>query len=378
MSEEASSGPTPERLADEPSYRLLFEKMLAGMAVHEVVLDQDGRPTDYIFLDANPAFERLTAMRREDIIGKRVTEVLPGIEHDPANWIGTYGDVALGGGDRRMELFSEPLGRWFSVLAYSPAPRRFVTICEDITEDRQTQKTLEKQRYYLAKAQELGRIGTWELDILGNELHWTEENCRIFGVPPGSVVDYELFLSKVHPEDRDFVHREWSRAMAGEPYDIEHRLVPGAGAEWVREKAEVAFDDQGRAISAIGFTQDVTEARKLRLELQRTRRLEAIGRLAGGIAHDFNNQLMVIGANAEFLLLDLPEHSPLRQEVQDIREAAAGAASLTEQLLAFARRRQMSPAVLRPGACSERASSSRRACPRIWVRSAWIPPASSR
>ncbi|MBT7860946.1 MAG: PAS domain-containing protein, partial [Gemmatimonadetes bacterium] len=82
---------------NERQYRSLFENMVDGFALHEIVLDEDGTPADYVFLEMNGAFEQLTGLRRESVIGRRVTEVLPGIEDDPTDWIGRYGRVVATG-----------------------------------------------------------------------------------------------------------------------------------------------------------------------------------------------------------------------------------------------------------------------------------------
>ncbi|MCP3682163.1 MAG: HAMP domain-containing protein [bacterium] len=81
----------------EEKYRTLFTKMINGFAFHKIVVDEKGTPIDYIFLEINNAFEKLTGLKRENLIGKRVTEVLPGIEKDSVDWIGKYGKVALEG-----------------------------------------------------------------------------------------------------------------------------------------------------------------------------------------------------------------------------------------------------------------------------------------
>lgn len=131
----------------------------------------------------------------------------------------------------------------------------------DITKRKNAEKALLLNQYYLTKSQKLGQIGTWELDIVHGILIWTDQTCRIFGVQPASVVNYHVFINKVHPEDRDYVNQEWQAATGGKPYDIEHRLLIDGEVKWVREKGDVTFDDDGTAISAIGFTQDIT-ARK--------------------------------------------------------------------------------------------------------------------
>jgi PAS domain S-box-containing protein len=128
----------------EERYHSLFENMLNGFALHEIIVDEKGLPVDYVFLDVNDAFENLTGLKQENLIGKRVTEALPGIERDAANWIGRYGAVALGGEEIRFESFFEPLNKWYSIYAYRPAVNQFVTILEDITSRKRSEVALQK------------------------------------------------------------------------------------------------------------------------------------------------------------------------------------------------------------------------------------------
>ncbi len=133
---------------------------------------------------------------------------------------------------------------------------------QDITERKLAEEELKINQYYLERAQKLGKIGSWDLDLRINKLVWTEENYKIFGIPMGTDLDYEKFNKCIYPEDREYVDKKWRLALHGEPYDIEHRLLVDDEIKWVREKAEIEFDDQGIAIRGIGFTQDIT-AQKL-------------------------------------------------------------------------------------------------------------------
>ncbi|MCJ7552102.1 MAG: PAS domain S-box protein, partial [Anaerolineae bacterium] len=126
-------------------------------------------------------------------------------------------------------------------------------------ERRQAEDRLQKNQYYLTKAQELGVIGTWELDIQRNTLRWTDENYRIFGVPLGTEMNYELFLNCVHPDDRDHVQEKWRTGLDSEVFEVEHRLIVDDRVKWVREKADIEFDAEGNPIIAIGCTQDITD-----------------------------------------------------------------------------------------------------------------------
>ncbi len=127
----------------ENKYKSLFTHMTDGFAYHEVLFDKQGKPVDYVFLEVNDAFRKLTGLK-EDIIGKKVTEVLPGIEHAAFDWIGTYGKVAATGKPAKFDSYFELLKKWYSVSAYSPAKGYFVATFEDITERKQIQEKLEQ------------------------------------------------------------------------------------------------------------------------------------------------------------------------------------------------------------------------------------------
>lgn len=98
-------------LESEESYRFLFDDIQNGFALHKIILDNNKKPVDYVFLDVNKAFEMQTGLKKEDITGKCVTEVLPGIINDPVRWIENYG------GD--ITVFSEP-GKGTSFSVYLP------------------------------------------------------------------------------------------------------------------------------------------------------------------------------------------------------------------------------------------------------------------
>jgi len=86
----------------ERDYRLLFNEMTAGFAIHRIVCDKNNNPSDYVFLDVNPSFERLIGIQKDKIIGKTVREIYPEIED---HWIETYGKVALTGKSVKFENY---------------------------------------------------------------------------------------------------------------------------------------------------------------------------------------------------------------------------------------------------------------------------------
>jgi PAS domain S-box-containing protein len=136
--------------------------------------------------------------------------------------------------------------------------RTLVSVIRDITERRKAQATLRESREDLNRAQAVAHTGSWRLDVQHNQLLWSDENHRIFGIPRGTALTYETFLGVVHPEDREYVHQRWSAGLRGEPYDIEHRLLVGNEVKWVHERAELEFDGEGTLLGGFGTTQDIT------------------------------------------------------------------------------------------------------------------------
>jgi PAS domain S-box-containing protein len=142
----------------------------------------------------------------------------------------------------------------------------------DVTEHKQAEETLRESEANLSKAQAIAHIGSWHLDVTRDRLTWSDEVFRIFGVPASTPLTYDSFLASIHPSDRDAVDKAWTAAKRGAPYDIEHRIVVGDGVKWVRERAEVEFDANGRALKGVGTVQDITERKRAQQELLRLNR----------------------------------------------------------------------------------------------------------
>ena len=129
----------------------ILNSPIMGYARHRIILDAEAKPCDYKFLEVNTTFEKLTGLRVSDVVGRRVSEVIPGIEDAEFDWIGYYGEIALNGGDKEFEQYSEPLGRWYRVHVYSDEPMTFTAIFIDITESKkQAEELIASQERYRA------------------------------------------------------------------------------------------------------------------------------------------------------------------------------------------------------------------------------------
>jgi signal transduction histidine kinase/CheY-like chemotaxis protein len=131
-------------------HRLLFENMLDGYAYCRMICDERGRPEDFVYLHVNDAFGKLTGLH--DVVGKTVSEVVPGIREAHPELLETYGRVARSGRPERFELEFRPLGMWLAISVYSPQPDHFVAVFDNTTERKRAEQALRAANAQLTEA----------------------------------------------------------------------------------------------------------------------------------------------------------------------------------------------------------------------------------
>ncbi len=160
------------------------------------------------------------------------------------------------------------------IIEYNKALVGFITsLAENALLRIKADHAVSKQQYFLEKSQEIGRIGTWELDITTNAFKWTDETYKIFGIPIGTPIDEKIFLNAVYPDDRAAVEKELRKLINGSPFDIEHRLIVDGKIKWVRQKAESERRERGDVIRRVGVTQDITAQKQAEAALIENRQL---------------------------------------------------------------------------------------------------------
>src|SRR5574343_603639 len=188
---------------------------------------------DHVFRGRQPFDSDYRIIRRDD---------------GEVRWVRTAGQLEIGPDGRVSRLFGTS---------------------QDITERKLFEEKLSQSAAALSEAQAIAHLGSWTLDIGHDKLEWSDEVYRIFGRPHGEALRIADFIACIHPEDRERVLADWQAALGGKPYDSEHRIVVGEATRWVRERAHIRFDQQGRAVSAVGTVQDVTERRAAEEQLRK-------------------------------------------------------------------------------------------------------------
>ena len=179
------------------------------------------------------------------------------------------------GKEHVAEIYEDNLGGYFAV---STTPLRdeqgnmvgSVHVARDITQSKEAETALQEKQRDLNRAQAVAHTGSWRLDTHRNELLWSEETYRMFGITTGTPLTYETFLGTIHPDDRAYVDKKWNAALHGAPYDIEHRIMVNGEVKWVREKAELDFTNDGKLLGGFGTVQEITERKEMEQELRTT------------------------------------------------------------------------------------------------------------
>jgi signal transduction histidine kinase len=365
-------GAEAELRASEARYRTLFEAIEVGFCLIDVIFDDDGRAIDYVFVEANPAFERQAGF--PNAVGRRMRDIVP--EHE-SEWFELFGRVATTGESARIEAGSTPLGRWWDIHAFkvAGATPRVAVLFNDATERhrndlmlRELNDTLERRvAEALAERKVLADIveGTDAfVQVLDPEFRWlainraaADEFEQIYGVRPrvGQTLAQALHD---RPEHLAAVERVWRRALRGEAFtETADFGDPGLARRFYEMKYNPLHDADGRLIGAFQFVYDVTERirEQERLaqaeeQLRQSQKMEAIGQLTGGVAHDFNNLLTPIVGSLDILQRRRLGSEREQRLIAGAIQSAERAKTLVQRLLAFARRQPLQPTAVDVGA----------------------------
>jgi len=295
-----------------------------------------------------------------------------------------------GGLERNPEAarLSETLGN-VSFLERPFHPTTFISVVRAALRSRQRQfearariEEVREGEASLSTALLAGRLGSWEMD-LSTQMLTTSDVCkRLFGREPDAGFSYDDLIASIHADDRRRMLSGVAHTIAtGEDYEIEYRVTAaGQPIKWAAISGRLVRDRDGQPLKMVGVSADITERKAAEIALndardlledrvaQRTvelehalsarlaeaeqreraeallhqaQKMEMIGQLTGGVAHDFNNLLMVVLGNLELLKKLIPADPRANRLLSGAVEGAQRGATLTQRLLAFARRQEL-------------------------------------
>ena len=254
-------------VGSDDHFRHLFNSMQEGFAFHEVVFDDSGKPTDYRYIDVNPAFERLTGLSRDKVIGKTVREALPQIEE---HWIETFCRVGTTGKPAELENYVRELDHYYRARAYSPERNKFVVVFEDVTEQRKALLELQKREEQLRVLFEASRAGILMVDRTGGIILANQRMAEMLGYSMDELLQTR-YPDHVHPDQRNTGNDRMRMLIAGEIDHVatERHYIRKDGCElWGYLSGKRHADADGNFISLVGHITDITEIKAVEKALR--------------------------------------------------------------------------------------------------------------
>lgn len=208
----------------------------------------------------------------------------------------------------------------------------------EIATRNRAEESLRHSEEKLRLALEVSGQGTWDWNLVGGELIWSDKCKDLFGLEADTAVSHDLFFQSIHPEDRERIREAVFRAIEQkDDYDVEMRVLwPDGTLHWLASKGRGLYNGEGKPVRMIGVTRDITKHRQLELDLMNAKKLEAVGTLAGGIAHDFNNLLAIIQGYVDLAALEVPRASDVAATLKAAERGIRQAAELTQRIITFA------------------------------------------
>ncbi len=272
-----------ELVASEIKYRSLFENMQEGYAYCQM-LYENNEPIDFIYLDVNESFESLTGLK--NVVGKKVSDVIPGILESDKELFRIYGAVSRGGETQKIEFHVEALKQWFSLLIYSPKRDHFVAVFDVITERKNAELELRNSKIQLANAIDIARLGPWEYDVAADQFTFNDAFYSLFRTTAIEAGGYKMssadYAGKyVHPDELPLVGEEIGKALSTEDPNyssiLEHRVLYADGQiGHFSVQIFIEKDSTGRTVKTYGVNQDITKRKLAEAELVHSEELHRL------------------------------------------------------------------------------------------------------
>lgn len=180
-------------------------------------------------------------------------------------------------------------------------------VCETTTRESSIEQKLREAEESLETIERIAHIGDWEYRPAHKNSTWSKEIYRIFGIENRDAISLEQIVQRIHPDDRERFLESNARLVAGDPYDVEFRVIRPDGEERIVQSKRTRFTDRDGQIRLMGTVQDITEQKRMLELMLENEKLALVGQLAAGIAHNLRNPLSSVSGFLQLLREKYPE-----------------------------------------------------------------------
>jgi len=328
-----------ERRQTDDIFKVLFNSMMEMVAIHELIFDETGIPSDYIILDCNPAFTKITGLTREISCGTTASKLY---KTGNPPYLSLYAEAAVSGKTIKFESFFEPMNKYFSVTAVNIGKNKFATITEDITEKKNAETELVSSERRFREIVENINDAFFIHDFSGRILDCNDNAVKLLGYSRKELL--KMFLYQIDNPENAGIIPERMKILSEEyalVFDSVHRKKYGSTIPVNISAKVVSREDCGVIHS---FFRDITykikeeeERRIFEIHAQKVKKIESLGILAGGIAHDFNNLLTGLFGYIENARTHAGDKAKVDTNLVKAIAVFDRAKELTNQLLTFSK-----------------------------------------
>jgi PAS domain S-box-containing protein len=245
----------------EARFSAVYSAMSDGMALHDIIYNSKGKSIDYIITDVNPSFEKITGLSKNNISGKKATEVY---SVDEAPYLEIYSEVAISGNSVSFETFFAPMRKYLKVSVFSPSKGKFATVFQDITERKQVEEVLAFQARLLSEVNDA--VFSSDKDFLIT--YWNKAAEKIFGWTKEEALGQnsgELLKPKIENSSRD---KERSRLRSEGHWEGKVQYIRKDGTYFYTEvNSKILKDSAGNDSGNVIVARDITESKKIEAAL---------------------------------------------------------------------------------------------------------------
>ena len=354
----------------EEQYRILFENMNEGFALHEMIFDDKGEPYDYRYLAINPMFTKLTGLKSEIAIGKTIRELIPETPNDPANWINKAGSVVLTGKDLIMEDFSAAIKKWFRVHLFKAKENQFAVTFSDISESKlseekvsklneslekrviertseleNTNKLLKTERDIAQKYLDLVDVIILTLDLNNNVTMINKKGCEVFGYRECDIIGKNWYQDLRDKEGGEKGLKEFSRLVNRKSVKVtynENKIITKSGQKRLIAWRDINIQDfNGNPAGMLSAGEDITERRALedrlvKAKIEANQANQAKSEFLANMSHEIRTPMNAILGFSD-LLANLINGELQQSYLDSIKSSGRSLLSLINDILDFSK-----------------------------------------